>query len=142
MAELKLKPAKYLLKVQINKLTYVDFVLWMRQPFGIIFHCAVPMFQKICLELELLYLPAKTAPSLSPLDNGFFAQFKSKLYSHDLSDSIKKKTAAAEIYEDNLPETVQKYFLKCNLVHIQDYVEDDTDCCVLSKMFEYSVNIT
>ena len=61
-------------------------------------------------KLELLYLPAKTAPSLSPLDNRFFAQFKSKFYGHDLSNSIKKKAAAKEIYEDILPETVQKYF--------------------------------
>ena len=86
--------------------------------------------------LTLLYLPAKTAPSLSPLDNEFFAPFKSKLQGFHLSGAEKKKSAAVQIYDDIPAETVRKYFISYNLLHIEDIVEDDTDCYIISEIFD------
>ena len=34
--------------------------------------------------IELIFLPTKTAPDLSPLDNGFFVQMKALLHGHPL----------------------------------------------------------
>ena len=41
--------------------------------------------------IELIFLPTKTASDLSPLDNGFFAQLKALLHGHPLGTFKKRK---------------------------------------------------
>ena len=68
-------------------------------------------------DIELIFMPAKTAPDLSPLDNGFFAQFKSLLHGHPLGTFKEKKETVELILKQISKETVQKYFIHCRLCY-------------------------
>jgi len=86
--------------------------------------------------IELIFLPAKTAPDLSPLDNGFFAQLKALLKGHPLGTFQQKQSTIELVMEDIAPETIQKYFVHCGLCHVEDYVVEDSDCFLLSESLE------
>ena len=87
-----------------------------------------------------MYLPAKTAPDLFSLNNGFFAQFKGKLCEKDLSTQEKKKASVVEAIKNIPEEAVQKYFVHCGLLSNQQLVEEDVDCFLLSEQFQ-EINI-
>ena len=71
--------------------------------------------------IEWIFLPAKTASDLSPLDNGFFAQLKALLKGHPLGTFQQKQSTIELVMEDIAPETIQKYFVHCGLCHVEDY---------------------
>ena len=75
--------------------------------------------------IQILYLPAKTAADLSPLDNGFFSQMKALLKGYPLGTIEQKKETLELIVKDIQRETIQKYFIKCGLCYIEDYIGDD-----------------
>ena len=65
-------------------------------------------------DINLVYFPTKTAPELSPLDNSYFSQLKSKIKTQPISTFAEKQQTINEITEEISHENVQHYFAKCD----------------------------
>ena len=94
--------------------------------------------KKFCSDndIQLIFFPAKTASELSPLNNSYFSQLKALIRNYSLSTFREKQQSIDEVTEDISHENVHNYFIKCDLITKEQYVEEDTDCFILSESFD------
>jgi len=88
------------------------------------------------LEINVVLLPAKTAPDLSPCDNFYFHYYKLRFNRLDRSTPEKKREAALAVYDEIPVRIMQACWRRCKLVALPEaqVVPDDEDNAVVDAI--------